>query len=263
MMRRMFMLLAGLVLASAATPVWAQGSEGQGVLASYESLRDALARGNGTAAADLASDESIALFGRLRDLSLKGSKMQVGTLPPAQRFMVLRMRLKFGRAIAGMDGKALLSAAAAQGMIGESLPSPPSLADIAIQGTRATATVRAPEGRQTPYKLAFAKQRGGWRVDIGPLLSIADDEFRRAAREDKVSENQLIEQLIGLLSPGGSFDAALWEPVAPGAGDAPKPAPVPNQAPAQPPAKPAAKAPGNPPPAPPVPPPAVIVPPSR
>lgn len=257
MFRRPIVVLAAFMFAVAAAPGWAQQrSDADLLIAGYESLRDAFAKGNGTAVADLASDESLALFGRLRDVAVKASKMQLEALPPAQRFFVLRARLKFGRALAGMDGKALLSAAAAQGMIGESLPSTPSRADLAIQGTRATAVVRGAEGKPTPYKLAFAKQRGGWRVDIGPFLSIADDEIRRAAREDKLGENQLIEQLLGLLSASGKFDPALWEPVAPDAGPPPKSttAPAPAAKPAPGATTPAGKPPGVPPP------PAVIVP---
>lgn len=225
-MARIVPMMALLAATLLAMPAMAQaqapaGSEGDQVLVSYEGLRDAITRGNGTATAEAVTDETIVLFGKLRDMAVKSTRAQLEAAPPWQRFLVLRARQKFGRSIVGLDGKGFLSACAANGMVGDSLPAPPSRADIVIKATRATAVIRGPEGKPTKNQLAFAKQRNKWRVDLGGIMALADDEIRQGAREDKMSENQMIEQLLGLFSSTGKFDPGFWEPIDPKAANAP------------------------------------------
>lgn len=67
-------------------------------------------------------------------------------------------------------------------------------------------------GQVAPFEFAFLREDGTWKVDIEPLLGIADEAFRAQADQQGVSTDELVGAV--LVSRYGPEEAdALRDPL--------------------------------------------------
>lgn len=218
--RRWFLVSFIALLLSNTAAVWAKDAaddaadDQAAVLKAYEFYRDALAELDGEQAAELVSEATIELYQQLRDHAVKSNRQTVEQLPLGSRMIVICLRHRVEpEKLHAMDGRAVFVYAVNQKWISKN-----SLAkfkftvdqvDVAEDGRTAQAF---PRGRDSDIRFSFVKEDERWRLDLRPILALADETFRSVARLFRSDENTMMLSTIQMVT-GRKVDDSVWEPI--------------------------------------------------
>jgi hypothetical protein len=166
------------------------------VRAAFDSYTKAALAKNGIAAEDLLAETIGGYYETARKMALTGSTEQVAALPLAQRLTVYVLRGKMDAAmLRGSTSADVVRAAFDLGLISENGVSKLALGEVAVDGGTASAAMTS-NGKVGPYKMRFLKENGRWKVDLLPMLTMADETFAGLAEQQGVTPDELIDQLL-------------------------------------------------------------------
>jgi hypothetical protein len=154
---------------------------------------------NGAAALEIFTKESFAEYDRLLKIGLDGTAEEVKALGPVQQLEVMRMRVRAKRSdVAGKSGREYVEFATSRGWY----VAPPEDHTMELlkkfrfaQDGSATAEVIS-DGDSTGVRLRFVKQEERWRFDEVYANKQWDAVLRRAAREEGLSEDELLLEIL-------------------------------------------------------------------
>lgn len=181
---------------------------------SFERLREALARGDGEAAAGLLTDRSFVWFADARQRALGASRGELAALAAEERLVVLALRHR-GASLLRREGQSreVLAGAVASGGLDPSQVRAATLGPVEVDGVRASAPLRAgplPAG----LRAAFAREGGAWKLDLGGTAASLRATIRTAARVTGASEDVVILTLLAAAT-GQTAGPGIWDPPAP------------------------------------------------
>jgi hypothetical protein len=129
-------------------------------------------------------------------MALTGSAEQLAALPPAQRMTVYVLRGNMDAAmLRGSTSADVVRAAFDLGLIGENSGAKLALGEVTVTGGTATAVVTA-NGQMVPYKMGFRRENDHWKIDILPMMTMADETFARLAEQQGKAPDALFDQLL-------------------------------------------------------------------
>jgi hypothetical protein len=169
--------------------------ESSAVRTAFETYTKAVLERDGTTAASLIASPVHKFYDEARTLALTGIEDKVAGLPAGLRFTVYLMRGEVDPSVL-RDGSTqdLLKAAVDKGLVSEDI-SDVSLGGLTVSGSRATGEVKI-KGKLAPFKFQFLREEGRWKIDIEPLLTLANTAFTAAAKQQGVTVDELINQVL-------------------------------------------------------------------
>jgi hypothetical protein len=155
----------------------------------------ALAKDGATAEGALA-DTIAVYYDDVRKQALTGTEETVGALPPAQRMTVYILRAEIEPAVLRDSKPAdLVRLSVDKGLVGEQGISNLSLGKVTATGDKAEAEILS-GGKVAPFTMKFLREEGAWKLDLAPLMAMADDALTAAAQQQGTTADAMIGTIL-------------------------------------------------------------------
>jgi hypothetical protein len=179
----------------------------------FETYTKAALAKDGAAAQGVLADTVSAYYDEARKLALTADDARLAAVPTTQRLTVYVLRAEVEPAVL-RDGTPadLLKTSFDQGLVGEDGIADLALGKVVVSGDQATAQAVV-GGKEAPYSIAFLRQQGVWKVDIAPLMALADEGFAEAAKQQGTTVEAMVDGIL-VTKYGQEKAAALHQPVA-------------------------------------------------
>jgi hypothetical protein len=165
---------------------------------------DAVARGDGEAAARLVTRGTRGYYARMRDMAVSAPEAEVRAMPLMERFSILMMRHFIPPDdLRALTGDAVFAYTIAHGWLGEEgARMPPEPLEVYGEGGRAV--IRAGDS-----DLPFVREDGAWRWDMLAVIQAAGASL---APEPGMTEDEFV---IAVLegSSGRKVPPTIWQPL--------------------------------------------------
>lgn len=182
------------------------------IQALYRTYRDAVAGGNGRAAAECVSTSTFDEYQTYIDLALGADESTLKRQSAGTRLQVLLLRQRLdGAELTVVDGRRLFEWMIDEQWLAADTVSAVQIGDIQLRGERADAPTFA-DGRRTGDRAHFVRRDGQWKLDLLPGLRGADRHLAESAERARKSENEFILSLIETTT-GQRPGEDIWEPL--------------------------------------------------
>ena len=111
-----------------------------------------------------------------------------------------------------MDGRTVFTHAVDRGWIGREGVERSELGTLQVDGDHAAARLKIGTV-EMPFDFEFEREQGRWHFNLIPLVTMSEDVFKQLARQNGVSENEMVMTLVRGLSEA-PVDDSLWDPPA-------------------------------------------------
>jgi hypothetical protein len=208
------------LIAQAATykPRPLRPSDRQGIQRCFVAYKQALLAKQGDLAVEQVSAATLAYYGKMRDLALRGDGATVRSQSLSDQYIVLALRQRVGlKTLLPMTDKEVISLAIEEGWIGESGLRETSIGAVNVKGDRAEA-VLVVKGKTYPAlpRFVFLKEQKEWKIDITALLPVAEQIFQQWYAAEKASDNlstdTFLTNILELVS-GKPVSPEIWQPL--------------------------------------------------
>ncbi|MFD9736509.1 hypothetical protein [Umezawaea sp. NPDC059074] len=209
---RFALCLPLLVTGCGSTPTPAAPDDTGAVHKAFETYtKAALAKDGATAQGVLASTVSD-YYDKARGLALTGTEADLATISPTRRLTVYVLRAEVEPG-ALRDGKPadLVKASFDKGLVGENGITDLVLGKVVVTGDKAVAPAVI-GGQEAPYHVEFLREQGAWKVDIVPLMALADEGFGEAAKNQGSTVESMVDGIL-VSKYGPEKAAALHQPI--------------------------------------------------
>ncbi|SOD50386.1 hypothetical protein [Pseudoxanthomonas wuyuanensis] len=202
--------LYALLLCTLSAAAWSAPADEEAVRAAFQAYKTAVLDRQGVNAADRVTSGTLDAYQRYRELALNGDRATLQALPITDRLQVLiiRHRVPTGQ-LHAMNGRAVFIYAVDRGWIGRESVVRTSIGEVSVDGDTATAGMRMGQA-ETPMNFEFQRQQGQWRFDLMPVIRMSESVFAQMAEQHRISENQLVMNLVGAVS-GQPVDDSIWD----------------------------------------------------
>jgi hypothetical protein len=181
------------------------------VKAAFGEYKKALLAGHGAAAAQVVDRDTIAYYARMKELALGARADVVKRQSLFDRMMIVMLRHRMSpQKLRQLAPEKLFAHGVEQGWIGKEGVAELEVGDIQIDGAQATAVV-VRGGQRTPLKFLFQKEQGKWLINLRNLMNAANHAFALIAKQQQVSEDELILSLTEQAT-GKKVRADVWDP---------------------------------------------------
>ena len=170
----------------------------------FRAYQQATAAKDGEAAAGLVSQATLDRYELLRshvaaalDESDGGpARKALKSMKIGDRIMAAMMLMRIGRTnIKTMSGRDVYILGVREGWVGQRTFANGGLGPLVLNGAVATAPVLT-DGEETAASWRFVNE-GGWRIDLTALMNFADKRLHAIAMTRGISEDQLIDEILG------------------------------------------------------------------
>jgi hypothetical protein len=168
-------------------------SDRQAIQRCFVAYKQALLDKDGDRAVAQVSTTTLAHYGKMRDLALRGDGATVRSQSLVDQYLVLVLRQRVGlKELLPMSDKDVISLAIRNGWIGESGLKETNIGAVTMKGDRAEAVlVVRGKAYATPNvpRFVFLKEQKVWKIDITALIPVAEKFFQEWYTEEKASKN--------------------------------------------------------------------------
>ncbi|HEX6345662.1 hypothetical protein [Umezawaea sp.] len=179
----------------------------------FETYTKAALAKDGATAQGVLADTVATYYDDARKLALTATDDQLTGITSTQRLTVYVLRAEVEPALLRDGSPAdLLRTSFDKGLVGEDGISDLALGKVNVTGDKASAQAVI-GGREAPYTVDFVREQGVWKVDIAPLMTLADEGFTAAAEKQGTTVDALIDTVL-VSKYGPEKAAALHRPVA-------------------------------------------------
>ncbi len=195
-------------------------SDRQAIQRCFVAYKQALLEKEGDRAVEQVSTTTLAHYGKMRDLALRGDGATVRSRSLTDQYLVLILRHRVGlKALLPMSDKDVISLAIREGWIGESGLRETTIGTVTVKGDRGEAVlVVRGKAYATPDvpRFVFSKEQKAWKIDITALFPVAEKFFQDWYAEEKVSDNISTDTfLINILTlmSDKPISPDIWNPL--------------------------------------------------
>jgi hypothetical protein len=193
-------------------------SDRQAIQRCFVAYKQALLAKQGDLAVEQVSKTTLAYYGKMRDLALRGEGATVRSQSLSSQYIILALRHRVGlKVLFPMTDKQVISLAIREGWIGESSLREITIGTVTIKGDRAEAVLvlKGKSFANVP-RFIFLKEHKDWKIDITALLPTAEKFFQNWYVEEKASKNLSTDTfLINILTliSGKPVSPEIWQPL--------------------------------------------------
>ena len=165
----------------------------------FTTAQSALAKGVGGAVLPLLSRTSRSRIEAVQSAARAGSAANLTPLSPAEKVVALSLQRFVPHAqLQRWTTPELINRALAEHWLGLATIAESSLGKLTFNGSRASAPLLL-KGRPSLVSVAFVRDGGQWRIDLGRTLAVADELLRAIASLSGRGEEDAIREWVGHL----------------------------------------------------------------
>ena len=195
-------------------------SDRQAIQRCFVAYKEALLDKQGDRAVEQVSTTTLAHYGKMRDLALKGDGATVRSRSLIDQYIILVLRQRVGlEALLPMSDKDVISLAIREGWIGESGLKETMIGAVTVKGDRAEAVlVVRGKAYATPDvpRFVFSKEQKAWKIDITALFPVAEKFFQTwyagAKASENISTDTFLINILTLMSDK-PISPDIWKPL--------------------------------------------------
>lgn len=206
--------ILGLILAGC-QPSLPRTAAQRAVVKAFDHFKKVVDRDDSIGTSQLLSRESLADYGRFRDLALYAPAAKVHAMTVGEKYFTLGLRqMSNAGAIKKMSNQDVFRFLMDKGMtMNKNLISKITLGKITVSGDTANAAVLINDKPVKQLNLLLLKESGQWKVDVRNLLKIGDEAIAKMVKEHHVTEDMIITQGLQALSKK-RMSPNIWMPLA-------------------------------------------------
>ncbi|MDX8033300.1 hypothetical protein SK803_24035 [Lentzea sp. BCCO 10_0856] len=170
--------------------------ESPAVRAAFETYTKAALAKDGTTGVSVLAKPIFDTYDDFRKLALTATEQDLSTAPLGKRAAVYTLRGSVDPAILRTASpKELVKVSIDRGLVGEKGINNLELGKITASGDTASAEVLA-RGQVAPYKFRFVREDGTWKLDLQPLLDLADSAYAEVAKQQNLTPEQFLDGVL-------------------------------------------------------------------
>ncbi|MGW6932745.1 hypothetical protein ACWGE0_22000 [Lentzea sp. NPDC054927] len=187
--------------AQTSTPSSTQSStpsvdESPAVRAAFETYTKAALAKDGATGVSVLATPIFTVYDDFRKLALTATEQDLSTAPLGKRAAVYTLRGSVDPAILRTASpKDLVKVSIDKGLVGEKGINNLEIGKITTSGDTASAEVLA-RGQVAPYKFRFVREDGTWKLDLQPLLDLADSAYAAVAKQQNLTPDQFLDGVL-------------------------------------------------------------------
>ena len=186
--------------------------EAEEVTRAFSSYRSAILAGNGAKAAELVSRETLAFYDETRRLALFGDAEALQEQSLVTQIQILTFRLRVPpEKLESLSAKELVAYAIDQGWIGKDSVLQLQPGTVHAEGDVALLKVVV-DGKEVDIGFRLEREEGTWRLNLLPTLQLANTSFQMIAKQQGVSERDLLLVLMESVI-GRKLGNEAWQPL--------------------------------------------------
>ncbi|MFS8097284.1 hypothetical protein LFM09_09085 [Lentzea alba] len=186
----------GTTTTPTSTPTSVSADEAPAIKTAFETYVEAALSKDGATGVSLVASPIMGLYEEARKLALTGTEEQLSGLQFHKRFVVYLLRGEIDPAtLRSASAKDIVKIALDKGLVAEQSISNLSLGEIEVNGETAQAEVLS-SGKKAPWKFRFVREDGAWKIDLQPLLELAEPAMLDLAKQRNLTVDELLEQLL-------------------------------------------------------------------
>lgn len=180
----------------------------------FEAYKTAILNDDGQAAYGLVDARTREWYRLTLERALKWDRNQIMKLGVIDKIQVILIRHRIPKeSLLKMTPGTLFQYAVDQGWVGKDSVSNLSIGQVDATADFASAVARS-KGRDTPMRLHFYKENGGWRIDLTQLTKWGEPAFASRIEQSGLSETEFIFRVVSAVS-GKPVQDDIWNPLVP------------------------------------------------
>ena len=184
-------------------------TDDQEIRENFDSYRNALLAGDGTAAFGALSGSSVDFYVEMRDLALTAPRKELEKRSLIDRLHSLTLRYVLApQRLEGMTPTEIVAYAVDAGLIGQGTLQLQELEEITVDGDVAEATVTS-DGNQSEFTYEFVRDEDGWKINLLVILDAANERFVDLVAKEGITETAFIFDTIEVIT-GQRPTNVLW-----------------------------------------------------
>lgn len=205
-------MMFGVVVGLAAGSVSAfAGNDQAAVRKVFERYTQGLQAKDGKNLARLVDSATLAYYARMGRAALRAPRAKVKRMKLIDKLMVLSLRSRLNaRQLRSLTGRSLFARVVDLGMVSAGAGRRAGIGTVSVHGKHATAPVLS-RGKPSPLRWSFVKERGHWRMQLLPLMKVAEPALRAGLRRLGKSEDEALMMIVGMLAKK-KLTEAIWDP---------------------------------------------------
>ncbi|MGL5079866.1 MAG: hypothetical protein ACRC8A_00100 [Microcoleaceae cyanobacterium] len=184
------------------------------VRATFTNYKSAILAGEGDAAVDQISQNTIEYYGAMQKLAVCADAATVKAQSMLDRVQIFSMRFRVpAPTLLTLSDEGVVAYGVEQGWIGKEGVMNIELGEVTLENNEAFAVIlqnRQPAG----IRFRFVKESGDWKLDLLPIIELSNLAFQELAKQEEIEENEFIFALLALLE-GREPTEAVWNPIDP------------------------------------------------
>lgn len=166
------------------------------VRAAFDTYKKAALAKDGESAVAVMAAPIFSFYDETRRDALSATKAQLTSRPVTRQLTAYILRAEVAPGVLRTGSvEQILRVAFEKGLVGEDGIRNLDLGKVEVDGDRASGAAVV-QGQTAPLSLAFLREDGRWKIDIKPLLDVADTTFTNQAKQQGVSPSALVDQVL-------------------------------------------------------------------
>ena len=186
--------------------------ETEAIKQAFSTYRSAILSGNGATAAELVTQSTLAFYDETRRLALFGDAKTVQEQSLVTQIQILTFRLRVpSEKLESLTARELVAYSIDQGWIGKDSVLQLQPGAVHTEGDVALLKVVV-DGKEIDIGFRLERKAGTWRLNLLPTLKLANTSFQMIAKQQGVSERELLLVLMES-SLGRKIGDEAWQPL--------------------------------------------------
>ncbi len=191
---------------------FAQETDRDSVLQSFERYRDAILTDKGSIAADYVDSRTMKYYSDILEKVKFADSVEINSMGIIDKLTLLSIRHKAAKEeLISFNGRALFEYAIKEGMVGKNSVMNTSLGDVFTQGDFAKAELVVND-QKTSFYFHFYREENIWKLDITHLFSVGAMSLNKMIEDSGETENVFILNILEVLT-GKKPSKDIWKPL--------------------------------------------------
>lgn len=183
-------------------------AEAQAARTAVERYFDAIVARDGQGATALVADRFLCFYDEIRRVAMTGGPDDIKSRRLVDRMMIVNLRVLLGPdRLMKTTPADLIELVVEEPLVAAEFPADVHVGRVRVLGDRAMADVAI--GDEVSLRVSVRKESGAWKIDATSLMPVLDHALQRVAREDGISEDELIFRTASALS-GRDVDDSVY-----------------------------------------------------
>jgi hypothetical protein len=182
------------------------------IIATFDNYRNALLNTDSDRAYQAIDSNTKKYYQDILKTVLSGKAEQVKQMSFLDKVFIIRSRHQIPfEELTAFNEETYFKYAVEKGWIDKNSVAEIELADIVIEGDRATTKIKK-NGQIAPFGFTFRRENNQWKLDFTSIFPVSQTAFQQAIEESGMSEDEFVFYLVETVS-NSKVNDSVWNPI--------------------------------------------------